>query len=77
MSVGFQMGSLFMWRLSEEEVAYRFTFGWGHSCHIGQTSHTVVTFEGGDHGAGVRVRDKKDWPGARPFQRQLQSSHVV
>ena len=64
MSVGFQMGSLFIWRLSEEEVAYRFTFGWRHSCHKGQASDPTVTFECGDHGAGVRVRDKEDWPRA-------------
>ena len=69
MTVGFQMGSFFVWRLSEEKFAYRFTFGRRHGCHIGQTSHTVIPFKGGDHGAGVRVRDKEDWPRASPLQK--------
>ena len=47
-----------MWRLTEEKAAHRFPFGRGHSCRIGQTSDTVVTFEGGDHSAGVRVRQE-------------------
>ena len=67
MTVGFQMGSFFMWRLSKEQVPHCFSFCWGHGCHKGQASDTVITFEGGDYGAGVRVRDKEDWPLARSF----------
>ena len=77
MTVGFQMGSFFVWRLSKEQVPHCFSLVRGHGCHIGQASDTVVTFEGGYHGAGVRVRDKEDWPRARPFQSHFQSSDIV
>ena len=77
MTVGFQMGSFFVWRLSKEHVRHCFSLCWGHSCHIGQASDPAVTFEGGYHAAGVRVRDQEDWPLARPFQSHFQGSHIV
>ena len=65
MTVGFQVGSFFVRRLSKEHVPDCFSLVGGHGCDIGQASDPVVTFEGGDHSAGIRVRDKKDGPGAR------------
>ena len=53
MTVGFKMGSFFVWRLSKEHLPHCFSLGRGHGCDIGQASDPVVTFEGGYHAAGV------------------------
>jgi len=42
-----------MWRFSEKQGPHSLSLVWGHGCHIGQTSHAVVTFEGGDRAASL------------------------